>query len=296
MGTPEFALPTLDALVAAGHDIAAVYTQPPRRAGRGKQLRASPVQVRAEELHLEVRHPASLKGEAEQAAFATLHADAAVVVAYGLLLPLLILNAPRHGCYNVHGSLLPRWRGAAPIQRAIEAGDAVTGVTIMQMETGLDTGPMLIKGETPVGRKTAGEMFDELAAMGARLMAEALSTYDTLAPEAQDDARSTHAAKINKTEARIDWSRPADQLERTIRALSPSPGAWFELAGERFKLLYAELATGAGAPGEVLDEHLTIACGQAALRPVTVQRAGRPAMPVAEFLRGHPVAPGTRLA
>jgi methionyl-tRNA formyltransferase len=296
MGTPEFSLPTLDALVSAGHEIAAVYTQPPRPAGRGKQLRPSPVHVRAEALGLEVRQPASLKGADEQAAFAALRADAAVVVAYGLILPLAVLGAPARGCFNVHASLLPRWRGAAPIQRAIEAGDAHTGVTIMQMEQGLDTGPMLLKGEVATGRMTAGELHDELANMGARLMAEALATLDDLVPETQDDALATHAAKIDKAEARIDWSRPAGALERSIRALSPFPGAWFELGGERIKLLRAELAEGEGAAGEVLDERLTIACGQGAIRPELVQRAGRPAMPLADFLRGCPIAAGTRLA
>ena len=295
MGTPEFSVATLDALIAAGHEIAAVYTQPPRPAGRGKQLRPSPVQMRAEALGLEVRHPVSVKGEAEQAAFAALSADAAVVVAYGLILPLPVLTAPERGCFNVHASLLPRWRGAAPMQRAIEAGDEQTGVTIMQMEQGLDTGPMLLKGEIAIEQMTAGELHDRLAAMGARLMVEALGRLDTLTPQPQDDALATHAAKIDKAEARIDWTLPADQIERRIRALSPFPGAWLDLSGERIKLLRAELADGQGAPGTVLDDQFTIACGSAALRPEAVQRAGRPAMPLADFLRGHPVTPGTQL-
>jgi methionyl-tRNA formyltransferase len=295
MGTPEFSVATLDALLAAGHEVAAVYTQPPRPAGRGKLLRASPVQLRAEELGLAVRHPASLKGADEQSAFAALGAEAAVVVAYGLILPQTILSAPIRGCFNVHASLLPRWRGAAPIQRAVEAGDAQTGVTIMQMEQGLDTGPMLLKGEITIGRMTAGELHDALAEIGARLMVEALARIDTLTPQQQDDALATHAAKIDKAEARIDWNQAADVLERRIRALAPSPGAWFELGGERIKLLRAELADGGGAPGRVTDDRLTIACGQGALRPEVVQRAGRPAMPLADFLRGHPVAPGTQL-
>ena len=295
MGTPDFSVGTLDALIAAGHEIAAVYTQPPRPAGRGKQLRPSPVHMRAQELGLEVRHPVSLKGADEQTAFAALDAEAAVVVAYGLILPLPVLNAPKRGCFNVHASLLPRWRGAAPIQRAIEAGDALTGVTIMQMEQGLDTGPMLLKGEVAIGRMTAGELHDQLAAMGARLMVEALARLDALPAQPQDDALATHAAKIDKAEARIDWARPASQLERTVRALSPFPGAWFELAGERIKLLRAELAEGEDVPGTVLDSRMRIACGRRALRPELVQRAGRPAMPLADFLRGHPVTPGTRL-
>jgi len=296
MGTPDFAVPTLDALIAAGHEIAAVYTQPPRPAGRGKQLRPSPVQIRAEALGLEVRHPASLKGEAEQAEFAALNGEAAVVIAYGLILPLAVLTAPARGCFNVHASLLPRWRGAAPIQRAIEAGDPATGVTIMRMELGLDTGPMLLKAEIAIGRMTAGELHDELAAMGARLMVEALVRLDVLAAQPQDDALATHAAKIDKAEARIDWTQPAELLERRIRALSPFPGAWFEIGGERIKLLRASLAEGEGATGTVLDDQLAVACGSGALRPETVQRAGRPAMPLADFLRGHPVAPGSRLA
>jgi methionyl-tRNA formyltransferase len=295
MGTPDFSVATLDALIAAGHEIAAVYTQPPRPAGRGKQLRPSPVQIRAEELGLEVRHPTSLKGEAEQAAFAALGADAAVVVAYGLILPLAVLNAPKLGCFNVHASLLPRWRGAAPIQRAIEAGDETSGVTIMQMEQGLDTGPMLLKGEIAIGGRTAGELHDALSPMGARLMVETLAQLGTLTPQQQDDALATHAAKIDKAEGRIDWNQPAETLERRIRTLSPFPGAWFELGGERIKMLRAELAEGDAAPGTVLDDRLTIACGQGALRPEVVQRAGRPAMPLADFLRGHPVAPGTLL-
>ncbi len=295
MGTPDFSVATLDALIAAGHEIAAVYTQPPRPAGRGKQLRPSPVQIRAEALGLEVRHPVSLKGADELAAFAALGAEAAVVVAYGLILPPAILAAPTLGCFNVHASLLPRWRGAAPIQRAIEAGDAATGVTIMQMEQGLDTGPMLLKSELAIGRMTAGELHDELAAIGARLMVEALTRLDTLPPQPQDDTLATHAAKIDKAEARIDWTLTAEHIERRIRALSPFPGAWFELGGERIKLLRAELAEGEGDPGTVLDDQLTIACGTGALRPEQVQRAGRPAMPLADFLRGHPVAVGTKL-
>lgn len=295
MGTPDFSLLTLDALIAAGHEIAAVYTQPPRAAGRGKQLRPSPVHVRAQELGLEVRHPASLKDESEQAAFAALNAEAAVVVAYGLILPSAVLRAPMRGCFNVHASLLPRWRGAAPIQRAIEAGDELTGVTIMQMEQGLDTGPMLLKGEVAISRMTAGELHDALAEMGARLIVEALGSLGSLTSQKQDDTLATHAAKIEKAEAKIDFSKAANLLEREVRALSPFPGSWFELDGERIKLLRAEVVDGEGSAGLVLDENLTIACGQGALRPVTMQRAGRPAMALADFLRGKPVVPGTKL-
>ncbi len=292
MGTPDFAVPTLDALVDAGHEMAAVYSQPPSRAGRGKKERPSPVHARAEQLRIEVRHPASLKGADEQAAFATLEADVAVVAAYGLLLPQPILDAPIHGCLNVHGSLLPRWRGAAPIHRAIQAGDAQTGITIMRMEAGLDTGPMLLKGATPVDRKTTGELHDELAQMGARLMVQALAQIDTLEAERQDDTLATYAPKISKAEAKLDFTKPAEVLEREVRAFSPFPGSWFELDGERIKLLRAELADVSGTPGTVLDERLTIACGTGAIRPVTLQRAGKPAMALDDFLRGNAVSQG----
>ncbi len=296
MGTPDFAVPTLDALVEAGHDVVAVYSQPPSRAGRGKKERPSPVHDRARALGIEVRHPVSLKSEEEQAAFAALQADAAVVAAYGLLLPQAVLDAPRYGCLNVHGSLLPRWRGAAPIHRAVQAGDAETGITIMRMEAGLDTGPMLLKGTTPVDRKTTGELHDELAAMGARLMVETLAQLGTLEAEPQDEALATYAPKISKAEAKLDFSKPADVLEREVRAFAPFPGSWFELEGERIKLLRAELVEAEGAPGTVLDDHLTIACGECALRPVTLQRAGKPAMPLAHFLRGNAVAAGMKAA
>ncbi len=295
MGTPDFAVPTLDALVAAGHDVVAVYSQPPSRAGRGKKERPSPVHARAEALGIAVRHPASLKDEAQQQAFAALNADAAIVAAYGLLLPQAVLDAPKHGCLNVHGSLLPRWRGAAPIHRAIQAGDAQTGITIMRMERGLDTGPMLLKGATPVDSKTTGDLHDELAALGASLMVKALSQLDALKPEPQDDALATYAPKISKAEAKLDFTRPANVLEREVRAFAPFPGSWLELEGERIKLLRAELAEGEGEPGEVLDERLTIACGAGALRPVTLQRAGKPAMALDDFLRGNAVNAGARV-
>ena len=295
MGTPDFAVPALVALHAAGHDIAAVYTQPPRPAGRGKQLRPSPVQRKAEEMGIGVRHPESLKDIAAQAEFLALEADVAVVAAYGLILPPTILEAPRYGCLNIHGSLLPRWRGAAPIQRAILAGDPVTGITIMRMGEGLDTGPMLLKARVPVDEKTAGELHDELSEIGANLMVEALAQLEQLHAEEQDPLEVTYAAKIDKSEARLDWHKPALQLEREVRAFSPFPGCWFELDGERIKVLRARVIGVNGAPGTVLDDTLTIACGNAALRPVTLQRAGKPAMAAADFLRGRIVAAGTVL-
>jgi methionyl-tRNA formyltransferase len=295
MGTPDFAVPALQALFAAGHEIACVYTQPPRPAGRGKQLRASPVQVAAEALGVEVRSPKSLKGEAEQAEFAALRADVAVVAAYGLILPRAVLDAPAHGCLNIHASLLPRWRGAAPIHRAVMAGDAETGVTIMQMEAGLDTGPMLHKVAVPVGRKTTGELFVELGDVGAAAMVEVLGDLAAFPPEVQDDAAAIYAPKIDKAEAKIDWSEPAEGIERIVRGLAPFPGAWFELDGERVKLLLADAVGGTGNPGEVLDADFTIACGDGALRPLLLQRAGKPVLERAELLRGRAVAAGTVL-
>ena len=293
MGTPDFAVPTLTALVEAGHEVVAAYTQPPRPAGRGKQPQASPVQRAAEARGIAVHYPVSLKRAEEQAEFAALGADIAVVAAYGLILPQPILDAPRLGCLNVHASLLPRWRGAAPIQRAILAGDDQTGVTIMRMEAGLDTGPMLASGAVPVGRKTAGELTAELAEIGARLMVEVLAQFPDDVP--QPDLGVTYAPKVDKAETRLDFAASAEQAERQVRAFAPAPGAWFELAGERFRVLAAEVVAGSGAPGEVLDERMTIACGQGALRPSRIQRAGRPVMDVADLLRGRMVAVGTRL-
>jgi len=295
MGTPAFAVPTLMALHEAGHAIAAAYTQPPRPAGRGKQLQVSPVQAAAEALGIEVRHPETLRDLEPQADFLALEPDVAVVAAYGLMLPQPILQGPPHGCLNVHASLLPRWRGAAPIQRAILAGDHVTGVTIMQMERGLDTGPMLAGARVPIEDKTSGELHAELAEIGARLMVETLAQLDQLKPEPQPELGATYAPKIDKAEARIDWSRPAELIEREVRAFAPFPGAWFELDGERIKLLKARVIGVNGAPGTVLDEVLTIACGDAAIRPLTMQRAGKPAMSAEEFLRGRPVPVGTVL-
>ena len=313
MGTPDFAVPALQALHAAGHEIACVYTQPPRAAGRGKQLRPSPVQGAAEALGLAVRVPVSLKGAEEQAAFAALGAEVAVVAAYGLILPRAVLDAPAHGCLNIHASLLPRWRGAAPIHRAVMAGDAETGVTIMQMEAGLDTGPMLHKVRTAVGRKTTGELTEELAESGAAAMVAVLTDLAAFPPETQDDRAAIYAPKIDKAESRIDWAEPADVIERKVRGLAPFPGAWFELEGERVKLLLAEVTAnpraggdlmpdkggsrlrGSAQVGEVLDDDFTIACGLGALRPLRLQRAGKPVLERSEFLRGRAVAAGTVL-
>ena len=296
MGTPAFAVPTLRVLVAAGHAVVAAYTQPPRPAGRGKQDRKSAVQIAAEELGLAVRHPVSLKGADEQTKFAALDADIGVVAAYGLILPQPVLDAPKLGCLNVHASLLPRWRGAAPIQRAILAGDSQTGVCIMQMEAGLDTGPMLAKGNTAVGSKTAGELTGELAEIGARLMERVLADFATIHPEIQPEEGITYAKKIGKAESRLDFAQTAEQVERQVRAFAPVPGAWFELEGERYRVLAADVMTAAGEPGTTLDDCLTVACTQGAIRPTLIQRAGRPAMATAALLRGKPIAAGTRLA
>ena len=294
MGTPAFAVPTLDALAAAGHDIVAVYTQPPRPAQRGKALTRSAVHAWAEALGIAVRTPVNFKDDADRAAFAALALDAAVVAAYGLILPQAILDAPLLGCFNVHASLLPRWRGAAPIQRAILAGDAVTGVTIIQMARGLDTGPMLLRGETPVEHKTAGALTNELAAMGARLMVEALATLPP--PVDQPDDGVTYAVKLDKAEARLDLTQAAAQLERAVRAFNPAPGAFVEIGGERVKELAATVTAQSGTPGTVLDGQLTIACGTGALRPTLVQRAGKPPMATAALLNGWPIPAGTRVA
>lgn len=296
MGTPEFSVPVLEALVGAEHEIAAVYCQPPRPAGRGKKDRPTPVHARALDLGLEVRHPVSLKGAEAQADFAALGADVAVVVAYGLILPQAVLDAPRHGCLNIHASLLPRWRGAAPIHRAIMAGDAETGICIMQMEAGLDTGPVLLRSRTPIrAEETTGALHDRLSAMGADLIVEALARLSELTPEPQPEEGVTYAAKIDKAEARVDWTRPAVEIDRQIRGLSPFPGAWTEIAGERVKLLASRLAEGNGDPGEVLDDALTVACGTGAVSLTRLQRAGKGAQDADIFLRGWPVPKGTRL-
>jgi methionyl-tRNA formyltransferase len=289
-------VPTLDALAAAGHEIVAVYSQPPRRAGRGKAVMASPVQERAEALGIAVRTPPSLRDAAEQEAFAALDLDAAVVAAYGLILPQPILDAPRSGCLNVHGSILPRWRGAAPIQRAILAGDAKTGITIMGMERGLDTGPMRAVRETEIDGKTAGELTDELAAIGAALMVEVLDDLDFYPPVAQPEEGVTYAAKIEKHEAKLDFGQPAAAVERQVRAFNPAPGAYFEYRGERIKVLAAIVQDLSGAPGSVLDHGLSIACAQGSIVPTLVQRAGRAAMTPSELLRGFVIPAGAKLS
>lgn len=296
MGTPDFAVPTLERLVADGHDVATVYTQPPRRAGRGKALTASPVQVCAEVLRLPVRSPTSLRDANEQKAFRDLGLDAAVVAAYGLILPVAVLEAPRIGCFNVHASLLPRWRGAAPIHRAILAGDATTGVTIMRMERGLDTGPMLLVRTTNVAEKSTGALSTELGKIGADAMAEFLHDPDRYPEVVQPADGITYAAKVEKHEARLDFARGAADVLRQIRAFAPAPGAFFEHAGERIRILDAIEVSVDGDAGHVLDADFTIACGVGAIRPTRVGRAGRGIMDAADLLRGFPIPAGTRLA
>ncbi|MGJ3649841.1 methionyl-tRNA formyltransferase [Sphingomonas sp. GlSt437] len=329
MGTPDFAVPVLEALVAAGHEVVAVYCQPARPAGRGKVLQPSPVQRAAEALGIEVRTPVSFRKDAAAVdAFAALKPDVAVVAAYGLILPQAILDIPTHGCLNVHASLLPRWRGAAPIQRAILAGDAETGVCIMQMEAGLDTGPVRLAGKLMIDGKTAGQLTQELSDLGARLMVEVLGDIDAYPAIAQPEDGITYASKIDKAESRIDWSTDAMAIERQVRAFNPAPGAWFDVNDERVKILAAEVVTdkalsplgrglgegaievatlvasllpnplpeGERAYGLVLDDDLTIACGSGALRPTLLQRAGRGGMTAAELLRGFPIPAGTRLS
>jgi len=295
MGSPDFAVPALHALHAAGHEIVAVYCQPPKPAGRGYALRPCPVQVAAERLGLTVRTPKRLRGNvAEHAAFTEFELDAGIVVAYGLILPQPMLDAPRRGCLNIHASLLPRWRGAAPIQAAVLAGDAETGVTIMQMDAGLDAGPMLLHEAVPItATTTAASLHDVLAEMGARLVLRALAENPTPVP--QPEAGVTYAAKLTRDAGWIDWTRDSVSIERQIRAFDPWPGTFTTLRGAALKVLAAERADGSGQPGAVLDERLTIACGSGALRPVRVQLAGRPAMAADAFLRGHPVPAGTVL-
>ena len=300
MGTPDFAVPTLEAVAHAGHNIVAVYTRPPRPSGRGLPEVKSPVHRRAEALGLAVATPANFKGEAERAAFAALRADAAVVIAYGLILPEAVLKAPRLGCFNVHASKLPRWRGAAPIQRAIMAGDQTTAVTIMRMEKGLDTGPICLSKDFAIAPETtAGALHDALSRAGASLIVEALERLEAGALEErpQPDVGVTYAAKIGKAETRIDFTRNPGDVINHIRALAPQPGAWFEAAGpdgktERIKALAAETAPGAGAPGAVLDDGLAIACGEGAVRLALVQRAGKKPVAAEEFLRGFPIPAG----
>jgi methionyl-tRNA formyltransferase len=299
MGTPDFAVPALQALYAAGHDIACVYSQPARPAGRGQKERPSPVQSAAEKLGYPVRTPSSLKDETAQQAFRDLGLDIAVVVAYGLILPQAILDAPRHGCLNIHASLLPRWRGAAPIQRAILAGDTESGVTIMQMDAGLDTGPTLLMEATPITHATTGEsLHDALSEMGSRMIVEALERIaaGSLPPIPQPEDGATYAKKLSREEARIDWRDPADALERKLRAFTPWPGTWFDLDGQRIKLLEAEVADGKGEPGTVLDDKFTVACGERALRLKRLQRQGKSPMEAADFLRGLSVPAGRILS
>lgn len=296
MGTPDFAVPSLEALAGAGHRIVAVYSQPPRPAGRGKTLTASPVQACAEALGLEVRTPVSLKSAEVQADFAALSADVAVVAAYGLILPRAILDAPTYGCINVHASLLPRWRGAAPIQRAILAGDARTGVTIMDMEAGLDTGAMRATVETDIAYKDAGTLTTELAHLGANLLVRILSDLDAHPAVPQPADGMTYAPKIDKSEARLDFLISAPQVERQIRAFAPAPGAFFEHGGERFRILAATAEiSGSAPPATVVDDRLGIACNPGIIRPTLIQRAGKAAMPVADLLRGYAIPAGTKL-
>ena len=297
MGTPEFATPSLAELIAAGHDIARVYTQPPRPKGRGLSEEKSPVHKLAESAGIEVRTPRSLKDAHEQAAFAALKLDAAIVVAYGLILPMAVLEAPKLGCFNLHGSLLPRWRGAAPIQPPIMAGDSETGVQVMRMEEGLDTGPVLMTERVAIGRKTYGDLHDELARLGADLLGRALVELEkgAIVEQPQAHVGVSYARKIEKSEARIDWKRSARGLDWQIRGLSPSPGAWFEAKGERIKVLLAEPVSGSGEPGEVLSPSV-VACSDRALKLITVQRAGRAPMEVEAFLRGFALKAGDRLS
>jgi methionyl-tRNA formyltransferase len=299
MGTPDFAVPTLLELAVAGHEIVGVYTRAAKPAGRGLELQPSPVEREARRLGLPVLTPTTLRTDEAVATFRAHSADAAVVVAYGLILPKAILEAPRLGCFNVHASLLPRWRGAAPINRAIMAGDVESGVTIMQMDEGLDTGAMAMAERVSIGPDmTAGDLHDALARLGADLMLRAIAAAErgSLSLTPQPAAGVTYAAKIGKDETRIDWTKPWRDVHNHIRGLSPSPGAWFEIGGVRVKALRSTRGEGGGAPGTALDDHLTIACGDGAVRLTQVQRAGRQPMAAEEFLRGTKVEPGARLA
>ncbi|MEK9970282.1 MAG: methionyl-tRNA formyltransferase [Ferrovibrio sp.] len=299
MGTPDFAVPVLDAFLKNGDEITAVYSQPPRPAGRGQKLTPSPVQAFAEQHGLTVRHPVSLKTPEAQAEFAAWNVDAAIVVAYGLLLPKPVLDAPKHGCFNLHASLLPRWRGAAPIQRALMAGDAETGVCAMQMDVGLDTGPVLLRETVAITpRMTVSELHDELVRVGAPLMVQAVHGFASgqIVPQPQPTDGVTYAAKLLKDEGRIDWTRPAIEIDRTVRALNPGIGTSFELNGERIKLLAVEPVDGHGAPGTALDDTGTIACGDGALKLLKLQRPGKTPVAIADFLRGLPLPRGSKLA
>jgi methionyl-tRNA formyltransferase len=298
MGSPEFALPTLAALIEAGHEIACVYSQPPKPAGRGKALRLTPVHAYAEARGMEVRTPSSLKSDEAKAAFATLGGDAAIVVAYGLILPQAVLDATRLGCFNLHGSLLPRWRGAAPMQRAIEAGDTITGVQVMAMEAGLDTGGVYATATTPIGPSdTTGTIHDRLAQLGAALMVDSLPKIANATlpcvPQALEGV--TYAAKIDRAETRIDWTLPAIEIDRKVRAFAPFPGAWCLLPdGARAKILMTQVSDGQGDHGTTLDEKLLVACGTGAVRIVTLQREGKGVMDASDFLRGTAVPLGVQ--
>lgn len=293
MGTPDFSVPVLDALVQAGHEIACVYCQPPRPAGRGKKDRPTPVHARADALGLDVRHPVSLKSAEEQAKFAELRADVAVVVAYGLILPQAVLDAPVKGCLNIHASLLPRWRGAAPIHRAILSGDQKTGVCIMQMEAGLDTGPVLQRAALDIGpEETTASLHDRLSTLGAKEIVNVLANLNSLTPVPQLEDGVTYATKIQKSEARIDWSQPADAVDRLIRGLSPFPGAWTMHNDTRIKLLASRVADGTGAPGSVMLDPFRIACGTGSVEVLQIQRAGKGAQDAATFLNGWPLQTG----
>jgi len=298
LGTPDFAVPTLAELIAQGHDIAAVYSQPPRPKGRGMGTEPGPVHKFAQTAGLQVRTPLSLKGAPEQAAFAELNLDAAVVVAYGLILPKAILDAPRLGCFNLHGSLLPRWRGAAPIQRAVMAGDAESGVMVMHMDEGLDTGPVLMAERVAIGRKTSGELADLLSRLGADLMVRALSALERgpLQEHQQPETGVTYAKKIAKEEACIDWNKSAVEIDCLIRGLAPNPGAYGNIKGERLKIVYAEPSAGKAVPGQIISNDLTVACGEGALRLMRVQRAGGKVMDASELLKGFALGPGTQFS
>ena len=295
MGSPDFAVPSLNWLIDGGHDIACVYTQPPRPAGRGKGERKTAVHKRAEQLGIEVRTPRTLRNEEEQERFRALDADLAVVAAYGLILPKPILDAPKQGCINVHASLLPRWRGAAPIQRAILAGDKETGVTLMQMEEGLDTGAMLLRHRIEIDGKSAGELTDEIAEMGGQALRMYLNEPNRYPPIPQPEEGATYAKKVDKSEAQLNFTQDAVAVERQVRAFDPVPGAWFEFMGERIKVWEAEVIPGSGPPGMVADDHLKIACGERAIRPIYVQRAGKARMYADELLRGFPIPKGAQL-
>ncbi len=299
MGTPEFALPALHAL-AARHDVVAVYSQPPRPAQRGKKLQKTPVHLAAEALGIPVETPRSLKAADEQARFAAHNADVAVVAAYGLILPQAILDAPQHGCINIHGSILPRWRGAAPVQRAILAGDRQSGVAIMQMDAGLDTGDVRAEKRIDISGMTGAELMADLAQIGAELLIDVLGNLPDHPPRPQSSDGVTYAAKIDKGETHIDWNLSAVQIERMVRAFAPAPGAWFAYRGERFRILAADIAKPDGGahgarPGTLVDDALSIACNPGILRPTIIQRAGRGAMPVADLLRGFPFPAGSRI-